>query len=234
MKKRVFSLISIALIALAIAIAPTVIAQPKPNAPGSPLLLQEAERQLSLMRTSHYQHRTDIDDTTGRFNYDCSGFLDYTLQRVLPAAYAELPISKRSSKRPLAQDFHAMFARFAKRSTNWERVRKVDLIQAGDIVAWLRPPESDSTNTGHVMVVKAQPIVNPKQSDEFLVSVIDSTTSPHARDSRRKGQTGLGSGVIGLIVNSKGEPIAYHWRGGESKREEKTPIAFGRILGHHN
>ena len=193
-------------------------------------LSQEAERQLALMQTSVYQHHTNVDEATGRFNYDCSGFLDYALQKISPAAYAELPLTKAGSKRPLAQDFYTLFLHTTKASSHWERIRKVSHVHAGDIVSWLRPMDNDSTNTGHVMVVKAQPSLNPNQSDEMLVSVIDSTTSPHAQDTRRKGQTGLGSGTIGIIINSKGEPIAYHWRGGASKREERTPIAFGRLL----
>jgi hypothetical protein len=223
MRKRVLSLILIA------AIAPTAAAQSKSNPLKPPQLLLEAERQLSLMRTSVYQHRTDVDEASGRFNYDCSGFLDYALQKISPEAYAELPISKQSSKRPLAQDFYTLFSHSTKKSTHWERIRKVSHVRAGDIVVWLRPSDSDSKNTGHVMIVKSQPSVNPRQTNEFLIPVVDSTSSPHAQDSRPKGQTGLGVGVIGAIVDSKGEPIAYHWRGGESKREEKTPIAFGRI-----
>lgn len=223
MRKRVLSLILIA------TMLPIIEAQSNSNPLKPPQLLVEAERQLSLLHTSVYQHRTDVDEGSGRFNYDCSGFLDYTLQKISPEAYTEIPISKQSSKRPLAQDFYKLFSHVPKKSVHWERIRKVRHIRAGDIVVWLRPSESDSKNTGHVMVVKAQPSVNPNQTDEFLVPVVDSTSSPHAQDSRRKGQTGLGSGVIGVIVDSKGEPMAFHWRGGESKREEKTSIAFGRM-----
>jgi hypothetical protein len=223
MKKIAFSLIFIATIVSAVAL------QSKAEAVAPPQLLQEAERQLSLMRSSVYQHHTDVNEATGRFNYDCSGFLDYALQKVSPEAYAEVPISSASSKRPLAEDFYTLFSQRAKKSAHWERIRKVNHVHAGDIVAWLRPIDNDSNNTGHVMIVSAEPSINPQQTDEILIPVIDSTTSPHAQDSRLKGQTGLGSGVIGVLFDRKNEPIAYHWRGAKSKRAEQTPIAFGRI-----
>lgn len=220
---------SISGLSLTIAILFTTAIQPQSHSLESPLLSIEAERQLSLMRTSIYQHRTDVDESSGRFNYDCSGFLDYSLQKISPEAYAELPISKPSSKRPLAEDFHTLFSQSAKQSNHWQRIRKVSNVRAGDIVVWLRPIDNDSNNTGHVMVVKSQPTINPQQQDEVLIPVIDSTTSPHDRDSRSPDQTGLGTGTIGIIINRKGEPLAYHWRGGKSKRAEKTPIAFGRL-----
>jgi hypothetical protein len=196
----------------------------------SSLLLSEGERELSLMRTSFYQHQTDVDEASGRFNYDCSGFLDYALQKVSPLAYAQLPISKPKSRRPLAQDFYNLFSsRSTKSSSHWQHIRKLNNVHAGDVVAWLRPIDNDSNNTGHVMLVKGEPRLNPQRNDEILISVIDSTSSPHAQDSRRKGQTGLGSGTIGILVNRKSEPIAYRWRGGKSEREEQTSITFGRL-----
>ncbi len=193
-----------------------------------PALLDEAERQLSLMKTSVYQHQTDVDETVGRFNYDCSGFIDYALQKIDPEAYAQLPISKPHSKRPLAQDFYTLFSHPTSKASHWTQISKVGNVRAGDIVVWLRPPDSDSNNTGHVMVITGQPTAS-SQSNEFLIPVIDSTSSPHAQDSRHRGQTGLGTGVIGVIVDSQDKPIAFRWRGGESKSIEKTSVTFGRL-----
>jgi hypothetical protein len=174
---------------------------------------------------------TDVDEASGRYNYDCSGFLDYSIQRVMPEAYAELPSSKTNSQRPLAQDFYTLFSSKTKGTVHWKRIRKASDLRGGDIVAWLRPKDNDSKNTGHVMLVRAKPSNNPNQPNEILIPVIDSTSSIHAnaKDNRLKGQTGLGTGTIGVITNDSGEPISYHWWGGESRREESTPIAFGRV-----
>ena len=54
------------------------------------------------MRTTHYQHKTEVDEASGTFFYDCSGLLDYALGRVLPTAASALPTS--TSARPLAGD----------------------------------------------------------------------------------------------------------------------------------
>ena len=65
---------------------------------------------------------------------------------------------------------------------------------------------------------------------EVIVPVIDSTTAPHANDSRGSQYTGIGSGSIGLEVSSStGAPIAYYWRGGLSYNAISTPIALGRL-----
>jgi hypothetical protein len=63
-------------------------------------LLGEVRRELSAAHTTRYQHTTAVDEQRGQFDYDCSGFLDYALRRVAPAAYSALPVSKT---RPLRQ-----------------------------------------------------------------------------------------------------------------------------------
>src|SRR4051812_27845757 len=62
------------------------------TSPDAAPLATEARRELAAMQSSHYQHRTAVDEETGSFDYDCSGFVDYALGRVLPAALAALPI----------------------------------------------------------------------------------------------------------------------------------------------
>jgi len=198
-------------------------------------LLEEGQRELGLMQTSSYQHKTEVDESAGQFDYDCSGFVDYALKKVAPAAYKELPISKASAKRPLAQDFYNFFSSLTGssltgKSAHWEAIGKATDLKPGDLVSWLRPPDNDSSNTGHVMLVRAPAQLNPQNPQEVLVEVLDSTTSPHAQDSRAVGQNGLGSGTIGILTDSVGSALAYHWRGGLSRKEEATPIAFGRLL----
>ena len=77
------------------------------------------------------------------------------------------------------------------------------------------------------MIVRGKPASS--NSNEWLIPVVDSTSSPHAEDSRRTPQTGLGSGVIGVIVDRQDKPIAFRWKGGQSKHETETAIVFGRL-----
>jgi len=35
------------------------------------------------MKTSNYSHKTQVDESIGQFQYDCSGFLNYALARLV-------------------------------------------------------------------------------------------------------------------------------------------------------
>ena len=74
-----------------------------------PNLLSEGKRELAAVKESFYQHKTDVNESVGRFYFDCSGFLSYALKRVAPEAYSEIPISRSREKRPLAHDFYKFF-----------------------------------------------------------------------------------------------------------------------------
>ena len=39
---------------------------------------------------------------------------------------------------------------------------------------------------------------------------------------------GLGTGTIGLLVDDRGAPTAFYWRGGVSPQAKPTRIALGR------
>jgi len=196
---------------------------------GSSALLTETHRELSFMQTSRYQHRTVVDEQEGSFDFDCSGFLDYALGRALPADLAVLPTS--TSQRPLAADIEQHLASIGEDGSvtdPWHVVATVADLAPGDVVAWLATENSTTGDTGHVMIVTGRPVRDPGRSGQWLVSVADSTLSPHAQDSRRNGATGLGTGTIGLAVDDRGRPVAFAWRGGISTRLQTTPIALGR------
>ncbi len=130
----------------AVLLSGLVLAQTQPCASR---LLEEGQRELNLMQTSSYQHKTEVDEPSGQFDYDCSGFLDYALKKVARAAYAELPISRPSAKRPLAQDFYSFFSSLTfssltVKTAHWEPIYKATGLKPGDLVSWLRPLESDS------------------------------------------------------------------------------------------
>ena len=193
-------------------------------------LLDEGQRELGTLRTTRYDHRLAVEEREGRFDFDCSGFLDYALSRVDPEALKFVPVTSKTKKRPLAQDFYALFDGLGEGGRGpWRPVRHPRNLKPGDIVAWLKAPESDSHNTGHVMLVREHAYPNPGRSDEILVPIIDSTMSPHGEDSRPKGRTGLGTGLIGILVDGDGRPLAYRWKGGQSKQAVETGIAFGRL-----
>jgi hypothetical protein len=191
-------------------------------------LLAEVHRELATMRDSSYQHATDVDAAEGAYNFDCSGFVAYALAHSRPTALAALPVT--TSIRPLARDFERHFRAVAAGAAGgpWRAVGTVPALRPGDVIAWLTPPTSPSRNTGHVLVVLADPVRNPARLDEWLVTVADSTTSRHANDSRDADTDGLGTGTIGLVVDGGEAPIGYYWRGGLSTARQLTEVSLGR------
>jgi hypothetical protein len=176
-------------------------------------LLAEAQRELAAKRESHYAHRTHVDEATGAFDYDCSGFVGYALSRSVPTA---LP-----RRRPLAKDFVA-----AMTSAPWTPVARAEDVVAGDVIAWLEPPELHSRNTGHVVIAAAAPRPGAR-ADERIVRVIDSSHSGHGKADTRG--SGLGTGEMVLQVDARGAPIGYRWSTWKHSRLLHTTIAIGRL-----
>lgn len=205
----------------------SVVVAASPDA-GRMALLAEVRRELVEMRDTRYQHRTAVAAREGGYYFDCSGFVDYALAHSRPANLEALPVTR--STRPLASDFVRHFRAVAAGTAGgpWTSVGTVPELRPGDVIAWLRPAEVKSRNTGHVLVVLETPVANPRRAGEWLVKVADSTTSPHAEDSRGKSDDGLGTGTIGLSVDAAGHPVGYYWRGGVSAVLKQTEIAFGR------
>ncbi len=193
---------------------------------GSKLLLNKAEREFSGMTSSKYTHITYVNENSGTYNYDCSGFVGYALSRAVPGAFNVL-----QNKRPVAEDFYNYIAQCGPTpgGGGWMKVSTPLELLPGDIVVWLKPDASNSTSTGHIMIVTGVPVKNPKRTGEVLVQVIDSVESGHAKDTRGTGKTGLGKGTFGIMTDSSGLPTGYYWRGGESTLLQKTKIVFARI-----
>jgi hypothetical protein len=185
------------------------------------------------MKESTYSHTTKVVEATGTFDYDCSGFIGYALSRVLPAQLASLATAEGVA-RPLAKHYEGFFESIPASGSKggWKRVsRAVDLVP-GDVVAWLKPADVVSTNTGHVLLVRGAVKPNPARADEVLVPIYDSTSSPHgSSDSRAPSGEGLGIGTIGVLIDSKGAPVGYRWTGGSSVKLEYTSVALGHLEG---
>ncbi|MBZ2171037.1 hypothetical protein EKK70_12585 [Desulfovibrio sp. DS-1] len=153
----------------------------QPATEGSGALYAEAVRVLSQVRSTRYTGSFVVDEDTGRFELNCSGFLSLLLYEVNPSALATVD---RSGKhyRPRAEDFHRSILRAGPKGdgTGWLRLERVSDLRPGDVVAWLRPAErSASSATGHVMVALASPRLNPARPGEVLLPVADCTLSPH-------------------------------------------------------
>lgn len=194
-------------------------------------LHEEGARMLSAMRTTVYSHKTTVDEAAGRYELDCSGFVGYALARTRRAAYDELRAA--TVKRPLAKHFVEFFrrARAGREQTAWRAVpRALDLVP-GDVIAWLKPADVETKNTGHVMIVREPPHRDAKHPDVVIVPIIDSTGVPHGTSDSRKATkaTGLGTGEVLLIVDEAGAPIGYRWSRGSKARIHLTTIALAGL-----
>lgn len=197
-------------------------------APSSPTasIAADAERQLAARKSSSYAHDTKVDEASGRFDYDCSGFVNYTLKESAPAAFGDVAAVRA---RPNAKAYHDLFA--AKPAGHWRAVDHGAEIQRGDVIAWLEPADTDSTNTGHVVIAVAAPVIDAAKKT-LTVDVIDSARSGHGTtDTRPKGESGLGRGPIVLELDAEGRPRAFRWSPEKNSQPHEVSIAIGRIVG---
>jgi hypothetical protein len=208
----------------------------KPKSP----LLDEATRELRAVHETSYTHTTNVDEESGVFDFDCSGFVSYALRLRAPEALEAIPVGSKGRVR--AEDFVAYFRSLgdpaAASSSPWSRVDRASALRPGDVIAWVRAEDAETKSTGHVAIVAApptciaqsEPIAAVGGAQEWLVRVIDSTESPHADDARAGDHaSGLGEGTIGLVVDATGAPIGYRWKGGVSAKAHATTIALARL-----
>jgi hypothetical protein len=199
------------------------------GAPGP--LFDEVRRELDAMRTSTYSHKTVVHEAKGQFDVDCSGLVDYALGRVAPDALAELRAA--TVRRPLAKHYVAFLHSLPAgvRTGRWRPLARVSELAPGDVLAWLRPADVPSHNTGHVMVVRDSPQRDPRHPDRYVVQIIDSTHAPHGRSDPRSAahHSGLGIGDVVVIVDDHGAPIGYHWSTSQRSRPHTTTVALGRV-----
>lgn len=113
-------------------------------------------------------------------------------------------------------------------ATGWTKVAHPVDLKPGDICLWLEP---NTLKSGHMWIIAGEPKMNPRQSSEVLVRIFDSSKA-HSDDSRTGSvyPLGLGSGILGMMVDGEGTPIGLYWDGGIGPAGEKgTTIVCGRL-----
>jgi cell wall-associated NlpC family hydrolase len=184
------------------------------------------------LRSSRYSHTTRVDPSSGLYEFDCSGLVAWVLRRASPRAHAAVAWRAKSG-RPLARDYYAQIAATragAPARWGWSRVDRVEDARAGDVIAWLRPKQIRSTNTGHVAFLVAPPRRVPGEAAAYLLRIADASRYRHEDDSRAEsGRDGYGTGTILVVADPEtGAPIAYGWVGLRSAWVLAAKIAIGR------
>jgi len=191
---------------------------------------QEAYRMFRNIRSTEYVHPpyTD-DDAAGIYKFDCLGFVDHVLMNASPGAYKEIGKGANPSIESYAAAFNKLDTKSPIALLGTKVERPMDL-HPGDICLWLKPSTLD---TGHMWIIAGEPEINPKRTDEVLVRIFDSTGTSHSSDSRTGSayKTGLGSGILGFMVDGNGDPVGLYWEGGASTGagEKDTTIVCGRL-----
>jgi len=190
---------------------------------------KEAYRIFQNMKKTEYVHTTSVDESEGIYKFDCLGFVDYTLSRASPVAYEA---ASHGYAKPAIAQYAGYFSRLDTRTPNaagWTKVAHPIDLKPGDICLWLKPTTLD---LGHMWIIAGEPKINPARTDEVLVRIFDSD-GVHSDDSRAEKtyKYGLGTGVMGMMTDAKGDPTGLYWQGGNSTSpgEEDTTIVCGRL-----
>jgi hypothetical protein len=181
----------------------------------------------SSLTSSEYSSGLSVNEKRGTYKFDCSGMAYWVLRKAAPRA-ARFS-AQGLERRPLARDFQRRIARIApgEPKYGWQRIEKVRDLEPGDVVAWIKPPEIRSPNTGHIAFVLLPPLRLRGYANAYLLRIADSSRLLHDEDTRSE-RDGFGFGTILLVADPvSGEPIAYGWVA-EKGWTFETQIALGR------
>ncbi|MFH0939753.1 MAG: hypothetical protein V1899_10830 [Planctomycetota bacterium] len=188
----------------------------------------EARRILVNVKTTAYSHKIKVDEQTGHYELDCSALAALILRAVAPEALKAIAISEKKS-RPHALQFYQAFADAPTDNDDggghWRQIQRLLDARTGDFIAWRKLEIKAGESTGHVMVIDETPTCEP--DGRIRIVVIDSTSRPHANDSRSGG--GVGRGTLWFKTDAEGRPVGYYSRP-SSDHLNVVPLAIGRIV----
>jgi hypothetical protein len=208
------------------------VAQESPSAP----LYREAVSEFTSMKTTLYQHKTEVDREAGSYKYDCVQFVSYALRQAAPVAWESVFRARGLAKGriPSPPSYQQFFASLSETpQPGWEAVRGAKDLQPGDVVSWDYKTERA---TGHAVIIASL----PKQvaDDSWEVQVYDATSTPHTADSRPTDEraqiydvtgrrSGLGLGTMALTADpATGALTGYRWT--TKGKSIACPIGAGR------
>lgn len=186
---------------------------------------------------------------------DCSGFVSYVVRSVSPQHYRIVRDRQPSADYPQAKTWARFFSTLPvdQPLDGWIQVPRYDQLRAGDLIAWTKarkaPDHAGSGNTGHVMIVAAQPgqpqreVLDGQPVTYVSVPVIDSSSVYHFPPERlppnahQDHRNGLGLGNVRIILSTAGDAIGY-WEGtywGEGQKPVEGPklsseVRFARMV----
>lgn len=201
-------------------------------------LYHEAVKEFTSMKSTLYQHKTEVDRRAGSYKYDCVRFVSYAMQQVAPQAWETIIRARNIAKGhiPSPASYQQFFATLKEKpQRGWEAVSRAADLRPGDVVSWDYKTERAN---GHAVIIADK----PKQAADgsWSVKVYDATSTPHAEDSRPDDpraqvfettgrKSGLGHGVMAFSVDpTTGALTGYRWT--PKGKIVPCPIGAGRPL----
>ena len=187
----------------------------------------EVETVLASLKSTHYQHDSDIDASQGVYDTDCSGFVSFVLQTARSDAFSELQAATPTSRAFAGSDV-TFIQNLSTAQPQWTRIHHAKYLQAGDIIAWLIPAGVQSDDTGHVMIVEHDATVS---GNEATVPIVDATDTGHGDADPRSPSdpSGVGRGTIVLTLDDDGEPTGYRWSTDSDSAPYSTTVVMARV-----
>lgn len=89
-------------------------------------------------RLTTYDSITRVDESSGDYHFDCSGFVQWVLRQSHPVAARW--VASGLPHRPLARNFYSRIASIpaGRPRWGWQRVERVADILPGDVIAWIK------------------------------------------------------------------------------------------------
>lgn len=180
----------------------------------------------NLKYTNYKFGGNHFDASKGVYVLDCSAYVDNVLESIHPDAYFDI-VDKLGTDRLTSHDYYTFFRSLSEDgSGSWNAVKKVEELEAGDILVFRYKNKKGRITGGHVMVVMDTPVGD---FDTYSVRVADSAPTKHSQDTRYK-QSGVGIGTLSLKVNpTTGKPYAFAWREG-AKWMKNVNFAMARPI----
>jgi hypothetical protein len=164
---------------------------------------------------------------------DCSDFLALLIEHSYGVTTDQLR-QWTGERRPYAGHWHDAIVA----GSGFEQIRKLSDARPGDVLAVKFPPHM--ADSGHIMLLAATPTqmtardpIEPG-TQQWSVTIIDSTKSPHGPDDTRaaNGSTGVGRGTVRIYSDSSGAVAGYTWSTGSKAKfesQDQRNLVIGRL-----
>ncbi len=197
-----------------------------PDTASSGILFQ-ARQILSNLRSTQYSHRPMVDAKTGTYRLDCSALAEYLIR--FSSAQALTMVAADAGHRRRAKNFYDTIANapLIQYSSGWQIIPSLLSARPGDFIVWRKNPMPPKGDTGHILMVMQKPV--RESQTRVRVAVLDASRSGHAHDTRKPGDSGVGTGTMWFRVDGHGAPVAVYWSNPLASPKVYTTV-IGRVV----